>query len=127
MKRFAGRVSLIALGAFAAWFLATIGLQGQANDAAPTDTECEDAWTDSSASDSCGEDNSTYYLMPKRVEASVDTSVYVAVASDGQCRIEVDCLKSDLAVPPVGQVFSGSTDQVEDLNNCDGTLKDSGC
>ena len=121
------RVSFIALGAFAAWSLATVGLQGQDNEAAPTDNECEDAWKLCSASDSCGEDNSTYYIMPKKVEASVDTSVYVAVASDGQCRIEVDCLKSDLTVPPVDNVFSGSTDQVKNLNNCDGTLKDSGC
>ena len=127
MKSSVRRVSFIALRAFAVWSLATVGLQGQANNAAPTDTECAEAWKACSASDSCGEDNSTYYLMPKRVEASVDTSVYVAVASDNQCRIEVDCLKSDRAVPPVGNVFSGSTDQVKNLNNCEGTLKDSGC
>ena len=132
MKSWVGRVSLGALGVFAALsvatvaVLATVAVQVQAADA-PTDSDCEDAWTSSSASDSCGEDNSTYYLMPKRVEASVDTSIYVAVASNDQCRIEVDCLKEDTAVPPVGNQYSGSTDQVKSLHNCDGTLKDSGC
>ena len=126
MTSLAGRVFLRALRAFAALSLATVAVQGQAADA-PTDTECEEAWTTSSASDSCGEDNSTYYLMPKRVEASVNTSVYVAVASNNQCLIEVDCLKSDTAVPPVSNDFSGSTDQVKGLHNCDGTLKESNC
>ena len=124
MTGLTGRVFLRALRAFAALSLATVAMQGQAADA-PTDSDCDDAWTSSSASDSCGEDNSTYYI--KAVSASVDTSSYYVVASNNQCRVEVDCLKSDRTVPPVTNDFSGSTDQVRGLHNCEGTLKEPNC
>ena len=130
MTSLTGRVFSRALGAFAALSLATVAVlaavavQGQDADA-PTDSDCDDAWTSSSASDSCGEDNSTYYI--NAVSPSVDTSSYIAVASNNQCRVEVDCLKSDTTVAPVSNVFSGSTDQVKSLHNCEGTLKEPSC
>ena len=125
MTSLTGRVFIHALRAFAVLSLATVAVQGQAADA-PTDSDCDDAWTSSSASETCGEDNSTHYVLGA-VQASVDTSSYTAVASNNQCRVEVDCLKTDRTVLPVSNDFSGSTDQVKDLKNCEGTLKESNC
>ena len=107
--------------------LALAALAAQGNATAPTTNDCKNAWTSSSASQSCGEDNSTYYLFPKSVSASVDTSIYDVVAHNNECRVKVDCVKSDTAVPVVSNEFSGSTDEVGDLSNCDGSLKVGNC
>ena len=125
MTSLAGRGFPRALRAFAALSLATFAVQANLADDAPTDAECEESWTSSSASDTCGEDTSTTVL--KAYQASVDTSVYVAVASNNQCLVEVDCLKSDRTVAPVFNSFTGSTDQVKGLRNCEGTLKEPNC
>ena len=108
-------------------FLAVFAIQGQSNTSAPTDVECVQAWTSSSASSSCGEDNSTYYLMPKAVSASVDTSKYDVTASNGECRVVVDCVKSDTSVPVVENDYSGTTSEVKSLSNCDGSLTEGNC
>ena len=92
---------------------------------APSDSDCATAWTSSSASASCGEDNSNY--GGEFVQASVDTSKYYAVARDSQCYVEVDCLRSDSTESPRSGDFSGSTDEVKDLSNCDGTLTQGSC
>ena len=109
---------------FAVLPLAVVAMYGQAANA-PTDSDCEDAWTSSSASDSCGEDNSNYGY--KTMQASVDTSKYYAVARDNQCYVEVDCLLEKTDVPPASRNFSGSTQEVGNLVNCDGALKQGSC
>ena len=124
MMNLAGRIFPFALRAIAAIPLVVVAMQGQAADA-PNDTDCENAWRSSSASNSCGDDNSTYYI--NAVSPSVDTNTYHVVASNGECRVEVDCLKSDTTVAPVANEYSGSTDQVESLSNCEGTLKAGSC
>ena len=131
MMNLAGRMFPFALRAIAVLPLVLVAMQGQATDAAdaadaaPNDTDCETAWTSSSASNSCGEDSSTYYI--NAVSPSVDTNTYHVVASNGECSVEVDCLKSDTTVAPVANEYSGSTDQVESLSNCEGTLKAGSC
>ena len=91
-----GRTLPFALSVFAVLLLTGVAAQGQAADA-PSDYDCETAWTSSSASDSCAEDNSTYGV--KAMKASVDTSSYEVVASNNECSVRVDCLKSDTSVP----------------------------
>ena len=124
MMNLVGRIFPFALRVIAVLPLVVVAMQGQAADA-PNDSDCVNAWISSSASNSCGEDNSTYYI--KAVSASVDTNKYHVVASNGECRVEVDCLKSDRTVPPVVNEYSGSTDQVKKLSNCEGTLKVARC
>ena len=124
MMNLTGRILPSALRAIAALPLVVVAMQGQAADA-PNDTDCENAWRSSSAINSCGDDNSTYYI--NAVSPSVDTNTYHVVASNGECRVEVDCLKSDTTVAPVANEYSGSTDQVESLSNCEGTLKAGSC
>ena len=124
MMNTVGRIFRFALRAIVVLPLVVVAMQGQAADA-PSNTECENAWASSSASNSCGEDNSTYYI--NAVSPSVDTNTYNVVASNGECRVEVHCLKSDTTVAPVANDYSGSTDQVESLSNCEGTLKAGSC
>ena len=106
-------------------FVAIFGLQAQ-SDTAPSEYECRYAWTQSGASNSCGEDNSVVFSNGS-VSAGVDTWSYSVHASDGKCSVEVDCLKSDTSVLPVANTFSGTTSQVQSLNNCDGSLKEGDC
>ena len=120
MMNLAGR-KRFALTAIAVLPLVVVALQGQAADA-PTDADCRLSWSWSKASESCGEDNSTYYIV---MAASVDTNKYHVVASNGECYVEVDCLTSNASV--VANEYSGSQDQVESLSNCEGTLKEGNC
>ena len=117
------RIFPLALRVFTALPLVVVAMQGQAQ-VAPTTSDCENAWTSSSASNSCGADASTGY---NEITASVDTSQFRVVASNDECRVEVHCLKSDTSVLPVANDFSGSTSEVESLSNCEGTLKAGGC
>ena len=116
--------SIPALKLLVVVFLATFTMQGQSN-TSPTESECVNAWTSSAASNTCGADNSTYYI--NAVSPSVDTTSYVVSASNGECRVEVHCLKSDTTVAPVANDYSGTTSQVSDLNNCEGDLKEGNC
>ena len=123
MLNLAGQIPF-ALRAMAVLPLVVVAMQGQAADG-PTDTDCENAWTTSTASGSCDKDTSGYYII--FVQASVDTTKYNVVASNNECRVEVDCLQSETNVPPLANEFSGSPDQVESLSNCGGTLKEGNC
>ena len=99
--------------------------QGQAT-TGPTDYDCETAWTSSSASGSCGQDTSSG--DDEVYQASVNTSNYtVNATSNGQCYVEVSCLRSDHYMSPMSNTFTGTTDEVADLHNCNGTFRQGGC
>ena len=88
---------------------------------APTGQECKDAWNDSSARDSCG----TYYSANGR--ELVDTSRYHVVASNGACAVSVHCRQHNTFHRPIANSFTGTTAEVESLNNCGGHLQTSSC
>ena len=94
--------------------------------ATPTDSDCESAWTSSSASQSCGEDTSTHYFN-MAVSPSVDTTRYDVTASNDECRVAVHCLRTDTTVSPVANEFFCDSDEVGSLHNCEGSLKVGGC
>ena len=94
--------------------------------ATPTDSDCENAWTSSSASQSCGEDTSTHYFN-MAVSPSVDTTRYDVTASNDECRVAVHCLRTDTTVSPVANEFFCDSDEVGSLHNCEGSLKVGGC
>ena len=99
--------------------------QGQAP-TGPTDYDCETAWKFCSASDTCGQDTSSG--DDEIYQASVDTSSYtVNVNSSGQCYVEVSCLRASHDLAPTSNTFTGTTDEVTRLHNCDGTLREGGC
>ena len=112
----------LALSVFAALLMTVVAPQSQAANA-PTDSDCQSAWTSSSASDSCGKDTSKQYRTA--YVASVDTTSFHVVAQDNECYVEVNCLRYTDTIPTRHQTFSGSTDEVEALKNCDGRLKKS--
>ena len=112
----------LALSAFAVLLMAVVATQSQAANA-PTDSDCQTAWTSSSASDSCGKDTSNDYWGTH--VASVDTSSFNVVAQNNGCYVEVNCLRYTDTIPTRHQTFSGSTDEVKALHNCDGYLKKS--
>ena len=93
--------------------------------AAPTDADCQSAWTSSSASDTCGKDTSQQYQTA--FVASVDTSTFHVVAQNNRCYVEVDCLRYTDTIPTRETTFTGTTEQVKDLLNCDGRLKVGNC
>ena len=95
---------------------------GHAAADAPSDQDCEGAWTSSSATNSCGSP-----IAPEEFGYSVNTSQYTVGAHDGECRVEVHCMKGDNFYAPVYNDFVGSEDDVKSLNNCDGSLKTSSC
>ena len=95
----------------------------QAHAAAPSDSDCENAWTSSTASQSCGADTSTTHPFTMAVSPSVDTTRYDVTASDDKCRVAVHCLKTDTTVSPTANEFSGDLDAVGSLENCDGSLR----
>ena len=99
-----------------------VAVQAQA---APTDDDCQDAWTSSSASNTCGKDTSQQYRTA--FEASVDTSSFHVVAQNNQCYVEVDCLRYTDTIPTRSTSFTGTTEQVKNLVNCDGRLKVGSC
>ena len=112
----------LALSVFAVLLMTGAAPQSQAANA-PTDSDCQSAWESSSASDSCGKDTSKQYRTG--YAASVDTSSFHVVAQDNECYVEVNCLRYTDTIPTRHQTFSGSTDEVEALLNCDGRLKKS--
>ena len=108
------------------WFVQSIALMvlamlvlatGTIASDAPSNSDCEDAWKDSSASNSCGE---LYYQAGA---GYVDTSRYHVVAQNNQCYVKVHCRQTAVTHTPTENTFTGSTDDVEDLNNCNGELK----
>ena len=100
-------------------FLTMIAVQGQSNDG-PTNSDCAAAWTSSSASNTCGEDDGDGEAQ------SLNTSVYTAVAQNNQCYIEVDCLTGFMGMTKEA-TYTGSEDDVKDLQNCTGDLKVGSC
>ena len=84
--------------------------------AAPTEQEFKNGWESSSASSSCGK--KAYFDG----QEYVDTSNYGMSVQNNQCKVEVDCYKANRDI--VSDSFSGSADQVKDLHNCDGTLRE---
>ena len=119
-----GRILSLALIAFVVLPLVVLAMQVQAANA-PTDSDCQDAWTSSSASSTCGKDTSQQYQTG--FVASVDTSSYQVVAQNNQCYVEVDCLRYTDTIPTRHTTFSGTTEQVKNLSNCDGRLKSGSC
>ena len=103
-------------------FLTLVSVQGQSNNG-PSDSDCEDAWTSSSASSTCGADTSNVYAGD--LVASVDTSRYTAIAQNNKCYVEVNCLRYTNSIATRHQTYTGTTSQVKDLHNCDGYLKSS--
>ena len=88
---------------------------------APTGAQCEDAWNDSSARDSCG---LRYYANG---HVLVDTNRYYVSASGGGCKVKVDCRQHNQQHPPIANEFLGTIAEVESLNNCAGNLKKGNC
>ena len=119
-----GRLFSLALRAFVVLPLVVLATQVQAANA-PTDSDCQTAWTSSSASGSCGKDTSQQYRTA--FVASVDTSSYHVVAQNNQCYVEVDCLRYTDTIPTRHTTFSGTTGQVKNLSNCDGRLRVGNC
>ena len=112
------RASLV----IAVFAMAALVTQPLSSNTAPTTQQCESAWTDSGASTSCGE---KYQQISNRWY--VDTSAYRVSVSSGQCRVQVDCLKSDRTQMPPTNYFTGSVSDVSSLINCEGTLEISSC
>ena len=95
---------------------------GLATANASSDGDCKDAWTSSSASNSCGTSNGV-----AEFGYSVDTSQYTVGVYDGECRVQVECMLGDSYTAPKANDFVGSTDDVESLYNCNGDLSVSSC
>ena len=108
----------IAIAALA--IIAPTGESAATSDA-PTDLDCEDAWNLSSASTSCG------VAFQEALGWRVDTSQYYVAASSGTCRVMAECALHDAIYQPIENHYSGSTDEVEALNNCDGYLRTANC
>lgn len=93
---------------------------------APTDSDCVSAFSDSSASSSCGaldtcEDGEISYQC-------VDTSQIDATASSGQCKVSVYCMRINYSLySPRHNTYNGSENQLKSLHNCDGVLKLDSC
>lgn len=83
---------------------------------------CNGAWSDSSASGSCGtSDNLGYHNVSPATPAS-----------DGQCQIATWCFKPSPWHPSLqdvshNQSFKGTPTQVKTLSNCNGTLTEGSC
>ena len=95
--------------------------QAVATSDTPSDLDCQDAWNLSAASTSCG------FAYQQAFGWGVDTTKYYAAASSGGCRVMAECALHDAAYQPIGNDYSGSTDEVEALRNCDGYLRTSNC
>ena len=87
---------------------------------APTQQECEDAWSSSSASNSCG-------------MTGIHDPPSISVNSSSQCAISVDCAtlsgwgNFNNNNPHNSTSFAGTKDEVKRLKNCDGELKVDSC
>ncbi|MCY3793807.1 MAG: hypothetical protein OXG51_05455 [Gammaproteobacteria bacterium] len=79
----------------------------------PTVSDCQDAWSSSSAAQSCG------------LHQVHNVLATVSVEND-QCKVNVDCSTS-LYFQHLNQTFSGSVDDMKNLHNCNGHLKVDGC
>ena len=93
---------------------------------APTNSDCEDAWTNSSAHNSCGSSYTTGEGEVSPVWA-VDTSQYTAIAYNNACQVKVRCMRQSNRQEPTYNVFNGTLGEVESLNNCNGTLLATDC
>ena len=93
---------------------------------APTDSECLSAFSDSSASNSCGalitcDDGEISYQC-------VDTSQLDVTAANGACKASVHCMRTNYTFyPPRHNTFNGSVNKLKNLHNCDGRLKLDSC
>ena len=90
-----------------------------AQNSTPTVQECEDAWSDSSASSSCGIPN-------------LHDPTSISVNSQGQCYVEAECHTYNWGNFNITQTsndtsFAGTKDEVKRLENCQGTLKVDSC
>ena len=113
------RAAVGSLVALAVLIVAGLAIESYAQSSAPTDAQCANAWTSSSASGSCGQQYSLGGLT------QVNTSTYTAEASNGQCYVNVDCKRN--WGTPINNQFTGTTNEVESLSNCDGYLKKGSC
>ena len=81
--------------------------------AGPTLSDCQDAWLDSSASQSCG------------ISQVHNVLATVSVDND-QCKVNVDCSTNTYGLHR-NQTFVGSTTEMASLHNCNGYLKVDSC
>lgn len=92
-----------------------IGLYGVAvyAQSAPSQIQCETAWSQSSASNSCG------------LSGTHDNLADISV-SGNECKINVDCSTITLGYH-INETWQGSVSDMSQLNNCDGELTVEAC
>lgn len=76
-------------------------------------SDCEDAWDDSSASQSCG------------LQQVHDNLASISVSNE-QCKIHVDCSTSNWNIHRTNN-WTGSETDMANLSNCGGDLKVGSC
>ena len=92
-----------------------------------TDADCEDAWTSSAASNSCGTASPDYDASVWVVDTSNFSSTACGWAPWECCAVTVDCAQDDNTERPKNQTFYGGLDQVASLVNCSSVLKENSC
>lgn len=100
------QVLLSGIGIALAAALLLLGVPALSGAAAPTQSQCEDAWEDSDADDSC--DNE-----------------YIVV-EDEKCRVSASCLTEDPWDSRATTILT-SLANVDDLENCSGSLQVGSC
>lgn len=113
------RAAVGSLVALTVLIVAGLAVESYAQSSGPTDTQCANAWTSSSASGSCGQSYDLGGLT------QVNTNTYTAEARNGQCYVNVDCKRN--WGTPINNEFNGTTAEVESLSNCDGYLRKGSC
>ena len=85
--------------------LLLLGVPALSGATPPTQSQCESAWEDSAADDTCDNENISVH--------------------ENNCSIGTSC--TDTNGQTVGQNFLISLEYVDDLNNCNGRLKVGNC
>ena len=89
-----------------------------------TDQDCEDNWKSSSAALTCG-CASPNAMVPGWM---VDNSCYDVKATSGMnCNVVVDCALRDTLDQPIQNDVVFDLPDLEDLKNCEGTLRIGSC
>ena len=92
-----------------------------------TNADCEDAWTSSAASNSCGTASPNYDASVWVVNTSNFSSTACGWTTWACCAVTVDCPQEDNTERPQHQTFYGGIDQVASLVNCSSTLRENSC
>ena len=102
------------LASFLVFGMASVGpCQFALAQSGPTQSECNSAWSSSSASDSCG-------------LHQVHDNLATVTVSGGQCSVHVDCSTSHWGQHRENN-WSGSKEDMANLSNCNGDLTVGSC